>query len=680
MQVIRRKAARALRHLEMRKPERLWLHYCLALTLVFSVITAAHFLSTRANQQAAATAEWIEQNNAQVLLALDIQHQAELVATGEQTSVRALGQAITRFEQAHLSILAVQVGSDRMQQHYFGGAQPLHDSVRSFATIAKQVVSRPLSEKPAAYAALTALYDAGGLQDSMLMAAGLLAEQAAEDATRYNRQQFVIFLLSILLLIVEAAFVFRPAHKLVQATLEKMRRQTTVLRQSQANLKQMNARLEHTVTHNQLTGLPNRTALNRYLEDAIQHRSAAELSLLLVGLDGFKSINETFGHESGDTLLITVSEVLTSCVDEEDLVAHVGGDEYVIVSHEQSRSLCMRIMKALETPFEVRGRRIPIKASIGHLTIGDGRAKPMDIVADAEVALHYAKDSGGNCYHQFSETLRDELGSLQSLQMDLRDAINNAEIEPWFQPQIRLSDGVLHGAEVLARWRHPTRGLLTPDAFLPAAEKAGLMVELDHAVWRAAMRYAADWQSTHVWHPLISLNAAPDTISDPLLIERFLLSLQQSNLDATQVVVEVLETTLIDGKDDMAAINIDSLAECGIALELDDFGTGYASLSKLTQLPLTGLKLDRSLVSPLPDQGADSIIRAILALAGELGLQVIAEGVEENTQATHLNDRGCTFGQGYGFGKPMPPAEFTEWLAANANRAVQAGPDIAQSA
>ena len=154
---------------------------------------------------------------------------------------------------------------------------------------------------------------------------------------------------------------------------------------------------------------------------------------------------------------------------------------------------------------------------------------------------------------------------MQRLQMDLREAIEKGEFEPWFQPQVRLADGRLHGAEVLARWRHPTRGLLTPDLFLPAAERAGLMIELDHAIWAAAMRQAQDWQKAGIWRPVISLNAAPDTIADPHMIERFLLALQRSGLHADQVIVEVLETTLIHGKDDMAAINIDGLAECGIA-------------------------------------------------------------------------------------------------------------------
>ena len=197
------------------------------------------------------------------------------------------------------------------------------------------------------------------------------------------------------------------------------------------------------------------------------------------------------------------------------------------------------------------------------------------------------------------------------------------------------------------------------------------------------MAHAILWQKENLWQPCISLNAAPDTISDPHLIERFLLELRRSGLGVEQVVIEVLETTIIDGTDDMAAINIDSLAECGIGLELDDFGTGYASLSKLTQLPLNGIKLDRSLVSPLPDARADSIVRAILALASELGLHVVAEGVEEAAHADHLNARGCNIAQGYGYAKPMPASEFRDWLKANAKNTIQIGvpwPQIAQQA
>jgi diguanylate cyclase (GGDEF)-like protein len=475
-------------------------------------------------------------------------------------------------------------------------------------------------------------------------------------------------------------FIFRPAQISVVSSLKSMRETTDDLRASQNKLKSMNAQLEHMVRHDPLTGLPNRRSLIEYLDGIKFDKRTDDWSLLLIGLDSFKSINDTFGHDYGDALLIAVGNALKSCVDYEHLVAHVGGDEFVLISNEASEYLIKRIFASLNEPFEISGRRIPINASIGHLAIGDSIRQTNDLLADAEIALQSAKNAGGKKAHAFNQHMRDDLGSMQQLQLDLTDAIRNGEIEPWFQPQVRLADGRLHGAEVLVRWRHPTRGLLTPDIFLPAAERAGLMIDLDHAVWKSAMDLARGWQDADVWRPVISLNAAPDTISDPYLIERFLRALQLSGLEADQVVVEVLETTLINGKDDLASINIDSLAECGIALELDDFGTGYASLSKLTQLPLAGIKLDRSLIAPLPDQAADSVVRAILALAAELGLHVVAEGVEENAQAAHLNERGCNVGQGYGFGRPMPPKEFTIWLSANAKRTLKAGPEIARIA
>ena len=346
----------------------------------------------------------------------------------------------------------------------------------------------------------------------------------------------------------------------------------------------------------------------------------------------------------------------------------MGGDEFAIITSEEPAAILARLEATVKKPFEIKGRRIPISTSVGYLAFGSERRNPSDILADAEIALQAAKAKGGGHAQIYSVSLRDEISSRQALQLELPEALRNGEVEPWFQPQIDLATGMLHGAEVLARWRHKKRGILTPFAFIDATERSGLMRLLDQSIWSQAMQEALMWQREGLWDARISLNASPDTIADPYLVERFLLMLNRSGLAAHQVVIELLETTIIEGKDDMAAINIDHLAECGIALELDDFGTGYASLSKLTQLPLSGLKLDRSLVSGLPDPAADSVVRAILALASELQLNVVAEGIEEKEQALHLSGVGCRYGQGYGFGRPMPAKEFADWLKFNAYR------------
>ena len=471
-------------------------------------------------------------------------------------------------------------------------------------------------------------------------------------------------------LVAHLAIVCLPTYLFIKSQMRAMLDQTACLMGSKQQLQQANDQLLHLANHDALTGLPNRGRMIAALSEQIATGDATGLSFLFIGLDGFKSLNDSAGPDIGDQILISVGQALRCCVDDHQIVARIGGDEFAILTDEPADQMRRRVRAALANGCVVQDRTITITASVGYLVIERSQTDPLAILANAGMALQVAKAEGGNRAQRFTPELRDNARQLQRLQMDLPDAIRNGEFEPWFQPQVRLIDGALHGVEVLARWRHPTRGLLTPDRFLPVAERAGLMIEMDHAIWQAAMQHARGWQTSQIWHPLISLNAAPDTISDPHLVERFLLGLHNSGLETDQVIVEVLETTLINGSDDMAAINIDSLAECGIALELDDFGTGYASLCRLTQLPLSGIKLDKSLVAPLPDQGADSVVRAVLALAAELGLNVVAEGVEDTGQAKHLFDRGCEIGQGFGFARPMPPKEFETWLRLYANRPV----------
>ena len=658
-----------------RTPDKLWQHYLLALSLLLSLIFAMYGLNTSIITRGALASDRIMASNEQVLRMQGILGNADNLNVRNSEAVTAFDDSISQFEAAHVALsapLPAQIGA---QTQAIDGDVPLDRLTSTFIALARNVVPATAIMRDETVQQMHDLHNTGGLLNDLLMAPTLIANELEMETAFFTRLQRLLVGATALVVLAEVVFVFWPAQYAIQSAQAKMKRLTNILRRSQTRLMQVDSKLKHLVNHHALTELPNRTSLEAFLGNAISNQQASEWQLYLVGIDDFKSINDMLGHAYGDGLLIAVSRALKGCVDYDDIVAHVGSDEFVLTSAESAPAVLRRIQDALASTFDVKGRRISIHASIGHVFIGTQVREPMDIVADAATALQFAKNEGGDRTQEFTEDLRHNTHLMQKMQFDLREAIEKGEIEPWFQPQVRLSDGKLHGAEVLARWRHPTRGLLMPDLFLPAAERAGLMIELDHAVWKSAMALAREWQLSKVWHPVISLNAAPDTISDPQLIERFLLALQLSGLDANQVVIEVLETTLINGNDDMAAINIDSLAECGIALELDDFGTGYASLAKLIQLPLAGLKLDRSLIAPLPDRAADSVVRAILALAGELGLTVIAEGVEEAAQATHLSDRGCGIGQGYGFGRPMPAKEFTVWLALNAAKTLHAGPE-----
>ena len=673
MPTFKTQAQRTIGRIFLHRPERLWVHYCLALVVVVCLIAATHLMNHTIANRSLAASDAIKNSNAQIEIAHNIVLTSAELASGSSESMTNFTKSVQRLEILNAELIGVRHALSRSAENSFERPDPVHQDISRFIELAKLFASRPQEQRFGIHRRLHEMFYLDGLRAGLLDNTLLTVNGLEDEIAYFASLQIRLFIASALVLFAEAILIFLPAQRSVIRNIRKMERRSRELRSSQRRLKDMNKQLEHMLLHHQLTGLPNRTSLTKLLDNAISDIRAEDLNVLLVGLDGFKSINDTMGYDIGDQILIAVSKALQSCVDYDNIVAHVSGDEFVLTSSEPTRFLIDRIMAALKEPFLVGGRRIPINASIGHLQIGKGVRRPLDILADAEIALQFAKNSGGNRAQAFTNDLRNNLGMMQRLQLDLTDAIRNGEIEPWFQPQVRLSDGRLHGAEVLARWRHPTRGLLTPDAFLPAAERAGLMIDLDHAIWKAAMKHARQWQTENIWRPSISLNVAPDTIADPHLLERFLLALQQSGLDADQVILEVLETTLINGKDDLAAINIDSLADCGIALELDDFGTGYASLSKLAQLPLTGIKLDRSLIAPLPDQAADSIVRAILALAVELGLHVVAEGVEESEQAAHLNERGCGIGQGYGFGRPMPPDEFTSWLAVNAHLELQAG-------
>lgn len=677
MHTPRQALGRLFARFELRIPERLWVHYCLALGVILCLFIAMHTLNRTINERGVLVTASIKNSYAKVIIAQEIMIMADRLVAQTTPDFAAFNKSVSQLQATHFQSITTN-------QSLSGGGniastkdEPLFQHITAFILLATAFSEASPVNHDAAYHSLQSHYTNTALHAALLKSANTIEQNARAESIRLNNIQSMLISISVVALLAEALLIFWPAHRLVKKTIHKMQKQTQILRASKAQLKDANAQLEHIVHHDQLTGLPNRASLTKYLSENIFVQGEGHTALLLVGLDAFKSVNDMFGHDYGDSLLIAVSQALTSCVDYDNMVAHVGGDEFVLISDEAPTSLVRRIQEVMREPFEINGRRIPINASIGHMQLGDTKRQALDILADAEVALRFAKSSGGNRAQAFTTNLRKDLSLMQKMQMELRDAIKNGEIEPWFQPQVRLSDGQLHGAEVLARWRHPTRGLIPPDTFLPAAERAGLMIDLDHAIWTSAMDHAVDWQDADIWRPSISLNAAPDTIADPHLIERFLLALQRSGLDTDQVNVEVLETTLINGKDDMAAINIDSLAECGIALELDDFGTGYASLSKLTQLPLSGIKLDRSLITPLPDQAADSVVRAILALAVELGLQVVAEGVEENAQAEHLNARGCGVGQGYGFGKPMPPDEFKAWLAAHAKTTLHAGQEAA---
>ncbi len=641
-------------------PERLWMHYMLALVLIGGLLGAILVINQTivAKQRQAvaiiATSEKLGTLSQKLIMrATDAATPADLSGVSEIAG---------RLRATNYQLVRGPLWSEALEKHYFGETAPLDPQLRHFINLAAHFANGGHSERQPILAQLKEIHGDQGLFDQLQETVVLIQDAAEAEAQRLQSILTRLSIIAGMTLLGEALLIFWPAHRIVREAIQELRRQADTQRSTQAQLLRMNDKLHHIANHDALTGLPNRARMSSFLTECLSNDQIDDMGILLIGLDDFKSLNEAIGHDQADYLLTLVAEALQSCVDDDDLVARIGGDEFFLTTTEQADVLVKRVTGILAEPFWIEGRKVNISASIGYFSIYDKSLSADDVLGNVAFALQTAKGKGGHCAVAFSQELRAEFAAMQDLQMELQDALGAGQIEPWFQPQINLNDGTLRGAEVLARWRHPTRGLLTPDKFLPAAERAGLIVDMDHAIWSSAINLAESWQQSGLWYPKISLNAAPDTISDPYLIERFLKRIHQTALCVDQVIVEVLEMTLIESANDMAAINIDSLAECGIDLELDDFGTGYASLSRLIQLPLAGLKLDRSLVAPLPDPNADSVVRAILALANELGLHVVAEGIEEDTHATHLRKSGCAIGQGYGFGRPMPADQFADWV------------------
>jgi len=571
-------------------PEKLWMQYAFALCVTIGMLVSIYAVNNaliQHNQRA------IQTVNASDDLTVQSQRILLLAMKADDAAMKQIPELVRQFETSHLSLLQGDFWSSALQEHYFSGENPLNAQVREFADLAIQLTAFPPDRRPQLISELRDRHGAMGLFDGLQKTASLFGAEAEVGTTYLQGLLQKILALSAVVLVAEALLIFLPAHLTVKSVFKELRNKTEVLCGSQDQLRRMNEKLSHLVNHDPLTGLPNRACMASYINDHVDPASAIEMGVLFVGLDGFKAINDTIGHENADILLIAVAGRLRNCVDDDDMVARIGGDEFILTTAEPPEELAKRVLSTLSDPFSIDGRNVNISSSIGYLTAYHGNYEPDQILGNAGIAMQTAKSAGGRQAVAFTQAMRDDTATMQQLQLELREAIELGQIEPWFQPQVNLADGSLPGTEVLARWRHPKRGLLTPDKFLPAAERAGLIIELDHAIWRAAIGCANQWQTDGVWHPTISLNAAPDTISDPFLIERLLKQMHASDLNLDQIIIEVLETTVIEGSDDMAAINIDGLAECGMALELDDFGTGYASLSRLTQLPLTGLKLDR---------------------------------------------------------------------------------------
>jgi diguanylate cyclase (GGDEF)-like protein/PAS domain S-box-containing protein len=426
-------------------------------------------------------------------------------------------------------------------------------------------------------------------------------------------------------------------------------------------------------THDRLTGLSNRSNFVNHLSRALEtgRRSVHRLAVLLVDLDRFKLVNDSLGHAAGDRLLIEAGRVLTSLVRPTDLVARIGGDEFAILLDDlegegSATMAAARLQHALRQPFSIGGRDVFSTASIGIAFSRDGAEDPEELLRDADTAMFRAKERGRARHEVFDKSMHSRAVALLDLETDLRHALERHEFRLHYQPINRLRSGEITGFEALLRWSHPERGLLTPEHFLPFAEDAGLIGEIDAWVLHRACRQIGEWRKRRPGGEIvpINVNLSNRQFLEAGLPDRVEWLLAEANVPAGSLRLEVTEGVLIADLD-AAAETLHRLKRAGISVCLDDFGTGYSSLSYLFRFPVDWLKIDRSFISGLKDAGASQeIVQAILVLAQNLGMSVVAEGVETHDQRSRLTDLGCSFGQGFLFSPAVESPRAWEMLEA----------------
>lgn len=428
-----------------------------------------------------------------------------------------------------------------------------------------------------------------------------------------------------------------------------------------SKLKRTEERLVHDVLYDTLTGLPNRVSLMERLSYAgglARCKSDYLFAVLFIDLDRFKMINDSLGHAIGDLLLIEISHRLSTCLRPSDTVARLGGDEFVVLlenvkTHENVIGVAQRILQELAAPFNLEGQEIFTSASIGitFSTIGFNRAE--DLLRDADLAMYRAKTQGRGRYAIFHPRMHTSAVALLQLETDLRRAVERQELKLHYQPIVSLRTNRLVGFEALIRWQHPQQGLISPAQFIPIAEETGLITSIGEWILREACTQMRQWQKQFPdWQFLtVNVNLSSKQFT-PHLVEQVDQILQETGLGGEYLKLEITESVLMSHAES-AITTLSHLKQLGIQLAIDDFGTGYSSLSYLHRFPIDTLKVDRSFIQRVDVDGEQlAIVRTIITLAWNLGMEVIAEGVETAKQLAQLRSLRCEYAQGYLFSKP----------------------------
>jgi diguanylate cyclase (GGDEF)-like protein len=431
--------------------------------------------------------------------------------------------------------------------------------------------------------------------------------------------------------------------------------------------------MRHMLTHDDLTGLPNRTAFNDALNLAVARaRPDAPCAVLQLDLDHFQNVNDTLGHEQGDLLLVAVAQRLRASLPQAAFMARFSGDEFVILlenaSAERANEVGQALLRAMAREFDLGNDRLEIGASIGIVTYPEDGESASILMRYADLALHRAKSSGRNCLMVFSRDLSEALQRRVLLETRLKHALARGELALHYQPKLEIRSGRLVGWEALLRWQSPELGAVSPEEFIPVAEQSGLILPIGDWVLREACRQMRAWQDMGLVAGSMAVNLSTRQFRQKDLAEEIRIALRDSGLAPGDLELEITESSIMDSLASAASV-LAELERLGIRIAVDDFGTGYSSLSYLKSFSIHCLKIDRSFIHDIPGDDNDAaIVRAIITLAGSLGLTVVAEGVETEAQLAYLRANHCDQVQGYLFSRPLPPDECVSLMRAGVRR------------
>ena len=639
----------------------------IALLVVFTAVLISNALSRQEKDAGVVTAA-----AGQIPLSLDIVDSSAQLITPEDTAARVA--AVSELD-VHIDALAtVQLGLSEGSTSLGLPADHPKDVAELFATIEPHSTAlmttareiRDIAESGADVPAM--MVDELGAEADVFetgMNSLVFSLQGAAEArvTRLRTTQYVLLSITLIVLVLEGLFLFRPAADQVKREGEQQAQRHRTARRDD---------LSYLARFDPLTGLINRFLFGDRLQNAIARarREGGLVALMFLDLDEFKAVNDRFGHATGDVLLKQVSDRLLTSVRESDTVARLGGDEFIVILEgvqrvEDAGHVATKILKSLEVPYTLGHRILHVTASIGVAVYPVDDAD--ELLKDADIAMYSAKAAGRNTYQFFTPELREQTSERLQVIDELRLALESGDqLELAYQPKVNAIEPSIIGVEALARWNHPTLGRVPPSRFVPLAEESDLIIPLGDWVLREACRQMKEWHDAGVGDGsggrlTVSVNVSSRQVRQGNLVETVAAALDETGLEARYLEIELTEGTLIDDTE-LARRTLERLRTMGMRIAIDDFGTGYSSLSYLQRFSIDALKIDRTFVQDITaNEDAAALSAAIIGLATSLRLDVIAEGVETTEQLKVLMDLGCTTMQGFLFARPLNPAGFRDF-------------------